>query len=466
MRPTQPEFMLNPNGKEMQGAIKLLEQVRHDLTMAPIAPVWSLEQTSAAIAAIDLSKPVGTLAALNETSRLMQNGDLLSAGSKCFGYFNPTAAGPAIFGDLLAAARNPQLAVLSHAPASVLIERRVIAFMCTQAGLAPGAGGHFTSGGSEANATSLQLALNQAHPSFDQQGVAAFSGRPLLYVSADSHLAWIKIARSAGLGTDAVQLVPALKGQMDTTALAARIIADRKAGDCPVMIAATMGTTNAGEIDPLLACAKLAGEHEIHFHVDAAWAGALIIDPSRRALVRGIEQADSITIDAHKWLSVPMGAGMILIKEPTKASASFGVATGYMPAGDGQDPYITTTQWSRRFIGIRLWMMLRAVGVTGYQKMFDRHFALAEALREKLPQAGWKIQNYSALPVILFTDDQFKLDSQQIADQLEARGRVWLGRVDYGGVSCLRACLTSYLTELADIDVLLAELDEVRQGLA
>lgn len=458
-------FSLSADGPEMAAALRLLVGFQQELKTGHIAPKWSLEETRRAIEQLDLSAPVGTEAALGETSHLMENGDLLSASARCFGYFNPTAAGPAILGDLLAAARNPQLAVISHAPASALIERRVLGFLCEQAGWPATSGGHFTSGGSEANATALQLALNRANADYGQLGIAAFDGPPVLYASADSHLAWIKIARSAGLGTDAVRLVPAEVGRMQIPELCSMIEMDAKAGRIAVMIAATAGTTNAGEIDPLSECAEIAAQFDVHFHVDAAWAGALILDPSRRSLLSGIDRADSLTIDAHKWMSAPMGAGIIMIRQPELAGQSYSVATGYMPAGDGQDPYITTNQWSRRFIGIRLWMMLRSIGIEGYQKLFDHHFAMAALLREKLTAAGWTLHNHTGLPVILFSDPGDNLDSQKIADRIEQRGKVWLGRVDFDGKSCLRACLTSYLTGPEDIDLLLAELSLVHEEL-
>lgn len=466
LSPLPAEFLLTSTDEAIALAVDQLAELSDELHTSAVAPQWTMDQSRLAIAAIDLSRPIGTNAALAETATLMKKGDLLSASANCFGYFNPTSAMPSILGDLLAAARNPQLAVVSHATASVLIERRLIAFMCAASGLPATAAGNFTTGGSEANATALQLALLAACPKFGTEGVTAFSGAPRMYASADSHLAWIKIARAAGIGTNAVRLVPVKDGKMNIVALRKMLKADHLAGHCPVMIAATAGTTNAGAIDPLGACADLTKQAGLHFHVDAAWAGALVLDDKRKALLAGIELADSITIDAHKWLSVPMGAGIILIRDPKLPASSFAVTTGYMPAGDGADPYITTSQWSRRFIGIRLWMMLRSVGVEGYRVMFDRHFLLAEILRRELPKFGWKIIGNSPLPVVLFAHESDKLDSQQVADCLEDRGKIWLGRVDYAGRSVLRACLTSYLTDTNGIELLLEELQQVQNQLS
>lgn len=441
-----------------------MDRIADDLTRHRIAPAGPLQIGRIVGQDTDFETGIGSLSSAQQLADLMRDGDLLSAHARCFGYFNPTPLDAAVLADLIVAARNPQLAVTSHAPASVAIERSVIAYMARRAGLPDGAGGHFTSGGSEANATAVQIALSRAEPGFGPEGVSAFSGPPRIYVSSDSHLAWIKIARAAGLGTSAVRLVPvSADGVMDVTALERCLSEDGSAGLVPVMIGATAGTTNAGMIDPLAMIAELAVREDLHLHVDAAWAGALVLDDHRRDLLAGIERADSITIDAHKWLSVPMGAGMILVRDPASLRAAFDVSTGYMPAGDGADPYVTTFQWSRRFIGARLWSALRAIGRQGYQAMFDREFALADRLRAGLRDKGWTVRNSSALPVILF-DDPDGRDSQAIADWLEADGQVWLGRVDFSGHSVLRACITSFLADEADIDILLKRLDAARSA--
>ena len=463
--PTLPKSF-TPAPQDFELTADLVRSAYQDVRDADIAPKWTLAETEAAIAAIDFDDPIGLKGAAKEALGLMQNGDLLSAGARCFGYFNPTSAWPGVVGDLLASARNSQLAVTSHGPASVSMERAVMKLALARLDM-DGGTGHFTSGGSEANETALLCALCRAEPNYIEDGISAFTGAPTLYVSADSHLAWIKIAKTTGLGSKAVRLVPTSgDGRMDALALKDMMAADKANGRQPFMIAATCGTTSAGMVDPLEECHAIAKAEDIHFHVDAAWAGALIFDDSRKSLLGRIDLADSVTIDAHKWLSTPMGAGMIMLREAQYAANVFSVQTSYMPDGDGADMYITTNQWSRRFIGLRLWMILRTMGLDGYRVMFDRHFALAAYMRKKLPENGWTIRNDSVLPVIVFDDGRNGLDSQIIADALEKRGKVWLGRVNFEGRSVLRACTTSFLSDYADVDLLITELGEVRKGLS
>lgn len=436
-----------------------------DLVSGPVAPRISIEESRARVAAIDLDRPVGLPQATREAAELMRDGDLSSASARCFGYFNPTAAWPGVIADALAAARNPQMCVVTHAPASVAMERRVVAWMLERLGFPQDATGNFTSGGSEANATALLVALVRANADFAEEGLSSFDGTPCFYASADSHLAWIKIARAAGLGRKAVRLVETSgDGRLDPEALREHIERDLLAGYNPFMLAATAGTTNAGEIDPLHECRAIADDYGIHLHVDAAWAGALVVDPKRRALLDGIELADSVTIDAHKWLSVPMGAGMVFVRDLAAVAQAFAVTTGYMPAGDGADAYLMSNQWSRRFIGLRLWMMLRATGAEAYGRMFDRQFELADYLRAELPRNGWRVRNHSVLPVVLFEDAQGGRSSRELASALEADGQTWLGCVDFEGRTLLRACVTSFLSSREDVDLLLERLAVVREG--
>src|SRR5262249_42746299 len=149
--------------------------------------------------------------------------------------------------------------------------------------------------------------------------------------------------------------------RMDLADLARQVQADRRDGWSPLMVVGTAGTTAAGAIDPLREIAWFCRSHGLWFHVDAAGGGAAILLPAMRAQLDGIDAADSITCDAHKWFSVPVGAGMFFCRHPKIVREAFRAKTAYMPAGSGEstsDPYVTSTQWSRRFIGLKLFLAL------------------------------------------------------------------------------------------------------------
>lgn len=389
--------------------------------------------------------------------------------SRYFGLFNPPALPAAIVGDLIAATVNPQLAVWGHAPAAAAIERKLLQLFGTRIGWAVDeVAGAFTSGGSEANHTALLAALARRYPDWATRGVAGLPARPAIYVSSQAHLAWIKLARAAGLGSEAVRLVPTADGLTLDGATLARFIADDGARD-PLLLVATAGTTAHGAIDDLHGIAAVARRHGAHLHVDAAWAGGALLADEGQALLQGIELADSVTIDPHKWLCVPMGAGMYLSRDWGALQAAFAVSTGYMPSASLQrhDAYIHSLQWSRRFIGLKLFMALTHVGVDGYARMIHRQLQLGCHLRDGLRARHWRVLNDTPLPLACFapTVDAARQDDAvtRIAAGVVESGQAWLSTVDLRGRLVLRACITSHETTREDVEVLLDVLDHARR---
>ena len=238
--------------------------------------------------------------------------------------------------------------------------------LARRAGLPGESAGHFTTAGSEANFTAL-LARRRAAPGFASEGVRTFSGPVAMYTSRECQPAWFKIAHQAGIGRDALKLIATdSRGEMDGDALAQALERDRSAGIVPVLISATAGTTGGGMVDPLARCADVARAHGLWYHVDAAWGGAALCSPRLRGALAGIELADSLTIDAHKWFATTMGCGMFITRYPAVLRETFRVATDFMPSTvSALDPYLNSAQWSRRFMGLKLFLSLAAAGWGG-----------------------------------------------------------------------------------------------------
>jgi aromatic-L-amino-acid/L-tryptophan decarboxylase len=383
-----------------------------------------------------------------------------------YGLFNGRAAFAAEVADRIAAAFNPQLSVWSHAPAAVDIERHTISAVAARLGYGPTAGGHFTSGGSEANYTGLLCALTRAIAGFDELGSRAFDGPPRVYASRDSHLAWLKIAHQAGIGRGAIRLIATDgRGRMDLRALRLAIETDLRAGDVPIMIAATAGTTNAGAVDPLRECRVIADEHGLWLHVDAAWGGGLIASPRVRGLLEGIERADSVTVDAHKWLAATMGTGMFLIRDATLLARVFRVAASYMPASDpGLDPYVNSVVWSRHFVGLRLFLTLATAGWDGLGRHVERCLELALRLESRLRASGWAIVNDAGMAVVCATPPAPSVSVDGIIAGLHAKGQHWCSRAMFEDQAVVRACITNSTTNEADVDALAAELNALARA--
>ena len=385
-----------------------------------------------------------------------------------FGLFNPTSALSGVVADLLVSAFNPQLAAWSHAPAACTVEEELIGFLGRRFGLPEPAGGFFTSGGAEANAGALHLALTHRFPEIAESGLRALAGSPTIYASAASHLAWLKIVHTTGLGRRALRLVPVdAGGRLRPDALRSMIEADRDAGAVPALIVATMGATATGAVDPAREISEIAAANHTHMHVDAAWAGALCLSDSSRSLLRGIETADSVTVDPHKWLSMPMGCGALVTRHVAALGSTYHATTSYMPdpVDSAADPYTHSPQWSRRFRGMGLLLALLTAGLDGYDRQLSEDVRLGNVLRDGLVRDGWVLANETALPVVCIVDPYAASSDahhRAIADAVVANGRAWVSTVSVGERTAIRACITSHRTTEADVGELVTCLRQAR----
>jgi glutamate/tyrosine decarboxylase-like PLP-dependent enzyme len=388
-----------------------------------------------------------------------------------FGLFNPTVSEAGIVADTLAALFNPQLATWSHAPAANELERFTLRYLARMLGLDPDATfANFTSGGLEANMSAVLVALAHRFPTCAEAGVRALDARPVIYLTGESHHSFLKIARMTGLGTNALCEVSTTPDfRFDVSVLRQRLRTDAAAGRCPFMIVGTAGTTGGGTIDPLVGLAEVAEESGTWFHVDAAWGGAAALVPRLRPVLDGIGRADSVTWDAHKWLSVPMGAGMFFCRHPDAVRRAFDVSTSYMPSSASAqtaDPYMTTVQWSRRAIGLKVFMSIAERGLEGISEQIDHQARMGDVLRSKLTKAGWMIVNETVLPLVCFTHADIRSGQRTTTEILEtiyARGNAWISDVVLGGQErVLRACITSFRTNEQDLDSLINELEFAR----
>ena len=425
-----------------------------------VVPTIDMEDLRTQLEGFDFESPAPLQDLLRWTMTQLEHGVVHMTNPRYFGLFNPAPSFPAQCGDRLSAAFNPQLATATTSPAAVAIEAHVIRAVARRVGFPSESTGHFTSGGSEANCTALVCALTAANERFATEGARGFSGAPVFYISRESHLAWIKIAHQAGIGRSAVrQVATDGHGRMDVRALARMIETDVAQAKVPVLIVATAGTTNAGMIDPLHECSEIARRYGLWLHVDAAWGGAVLASERLKGVLAGIEQARSVTIDAHKWLATTMGCGMFITRDPHILSTTFQVSTGFMPSNAAAvDPYVTTAQWSRRFLGVRLFLSLGAAGWCGYAQHVERAVALIERLREMLLLEGWRIANDSALAVLCVEPPPGAADVRAIVREVLASGRAWVAAAKYEGRDVIRICLTHGEATLDDVRELVAAL--------
>ena len=386
------------------------------------------------------------------------------------GLFNPSVTFASVVADALVATYNPQLANWRTAPAPNEIERFVLGWLGAKFGLPAETIATFTSGGMEANLSAVIVALTRAFPRYGTDGLGGLKKRPAIYLTEGSHHGFNKIAHVSGVGRSALRLVPTDEGQrMSAVELERRIAQDRDAGWEPLMVVATAGTTGTGAIDPLTEIAQICHEQGLWFHVDAAWGGAAILSPSLKGHLGGIEQADSVTCDAHKWFSVAMGAGMFFCRHRAAVAEAFRAEVSYMPGANAVgavesqsaegtfNPFTNSMQWSRRFIGLKLFMALAEVGERGYAERLDHQARMAELLRVSLQATGWRIVNATPLPLVCFTREG--VVPSALLEELRQRQVAWMSETEVKGEPVIRACITSFRTSASQIEWIVEQMN-------
>ncbi|MCP9495050.1 MAG: aminotransferase class V-fold PLP-dependent enzyme [Pyrinomonadaceae bacterium MAG19_C2-C3] len=440
-----------------------------------VAPKTNVAEIRSRLAPIDFEKPLAPLFALDFAVKNLTEFQVHTTHPRYFGLFNPAPTAMSIAADTLVAAFNPQLAAWSHSPFAAEVERHLIRAFAVRFGYDEAtADGTFCSGGAEANHTALVAALVHHFPMFESEGLRGLKKQPVFYVSPESHHSFIKAARFCGLGTNYVREIETDESfRMSLDNLTEQIKRDREGGFAPFFVVATAGTTNGGTIDNLTETADIAARENLWFHVDAAWGGAAVFVPELKTALDKIERADSITFDAHKWLSVPMGAGIFLTRHAEILSRACRVATDYMPRDAGSfgvtDSFVHSMQWSRRFIGLKVFLSLMVAGWEGYAEAIRHQTAMGEYLRRELEKNDWEIVNQTPLPVVCFRDRKF-LESNQgdylnaIAAELVSSGEAWISTTRMSGtVPVLRACITNYRTQEKDVKHLVAILCQARE---
>jgi glutamate/tyrosine decarboxylase-like PLP-dependent enzyme len=429
-----------------------------------VVPTIDMNRFRAELAAFDFERPQPLEQLVEWTSAQLEHGVVHMGHPRYFGLFNPAANFPAQCADRIAGAFNPQLASSGSSPVPVAIEAHVVRSLAQRAGLPAESAGHFTTAGSEANYTALLCALTRAEPRFGSEGVRAFAGPVAMYTSRECQPAWFKIVHQAGIGRDGLRLIDTdSRGEMRSDALRAALDSDRRAGIVPVMISATAGTTGGGMIDPLQECAAIAREQGLWYHVDAAWGGAVLCVPRLRPLLAGIELADSITLDAHKWLATTMGCGMYITRHPAVLSETFRVATDFMPSTvSALDPYLNSVQWSRRFMGLKLFLSLAAAGWEGYGTHIERARQVMALAARQLQARGWQVQNASEMAVLCVTPPAGYPPIREIVRRVLASQRAWVAATTFGGREVIRICATHGEISAQDIGILVETLEATR----
>ncbi len=402
-----------------------------------------------------------------------------------FGYVmsSPSAAG--IAADLIASAIDQNVTAWRSAPAATELELLVVDWLRRIVGLPAGAGGLLTSGGSMATFTALAAARSRHAPSETARGGMGLLGKRMmtLYVSTEGHMSIARAAHLLGLGTDSVRIVPADgRYRIDTEALDVAIRADKRLGHLPFCVAVSAGTVNTGAVDPLRRVARVARKHRLWMHVDAAYGGPLGLSDEHRHLLSGIREADSVTLDPHKWLYAPLDVGCILFKDPAAPLAAFparGEYAAVLAPGRGESFafFDRGPDLSRRFRALKVWMILKYHGAERIGRRIAEEVALASHLgdlleageeTELLAPVETSIVCFRYVPRVRRRKTGKELDdlNERILLALQRAGRIYLTNARLRGRFALRACLMNFRTTEADVRQVVDEVVALGRRLA
>ncbi len=386
------------------------------------------------------------------------------------GWVHGGGTGIGVLAELLAAGLNANLGGRDHA--AIEIERTVIGWAAEMVGMPAGSSGLLVTGSSLANLIAVLVARRAAAgPAVRGKGVG---GRGLVgYAGASAHGCLPRAFDMAGLGTDALRIVPTdAAHRMDPALLAQAVARDRAAGLTPFLVAATAGAVDTGAIDDLDAIAGFCAAERLWFHVDGAFAALACLSPAIRPRLAGIERADSLAFDFHKWAQVPYDAGCILVRDGALQAATFAQDLAYLAredrgvAGNAPWPCDLGPDLSRGFRALKVWMTLATYGADRLGEMVEECCAVARHLAARVEAApSLELLAPASLNIVCFRvaecdGDRDRFNAELVKD-LHESGIAVPSTTTIGGKRAIRAAIVNHRTTIADIDRMLEAILEL-----
>jgi aromatic-L-amino-acid/L-tryptophan decarboxylase len=387
------------------------------------------------------------------------------------GLITPSPSPIGIIADFICSALNQNIGAYTVGPAAVAMERRTVRWLTDLVGYGENAGGNLTSGGMMANFIGLKLARDSVSGDrIQQEGVQQ---RWAVYASEERHVSVDKAVDAVGLGREALRALPtdsAFRVRLD--ALEAAIAEDRKRGVRPMCIVGMFGTTNTGAIDPVRELRKIADREGMWLHADAAYGGGMLLSHAWPMGNQGLELADSVTIDPHKWFYAPLDAGAILVKDDRRLTASFGIKPAYLTdefdrANERYQYYLHGFEQSRRFRGLKVWMSFKRYGASQIGEWIDNNVRQAKHLYSLVAEhPDFEPACEPPLSAICIRYRGADLDQAQsrelhteVARRIEQSGKFWFSTTELKGKMYFRISPVNFRTRTEHMDQLLASLE-------
>src|SRR5689334_16222946 len=383
-----------------------------------------------------------------------------------FGYVASPSTPVGAYADLIASALNANITCWRSGPAGTEVERLVVRWLGSLIGYDDRAHGLLTSGGSMANMIALLIASRQ-RLNVSRQGFWN-AGPPLtVYASEEVHMSVAKAADILGIGRDQVRVVACEQQRMRVDSLRETIEADLREGLRPFCVVGSAGTVNTGVVDPLAEIARVADEFQLWFHVDGAYGAPGVLDERKKHLFAGLERADSVSLDPHKWLYVPVDAGCLLFRDAAAAKAAFSTEEADYIKTHGYADEEAFAFWdygvelSRRFRALKVWMTLQYYGTRRIAEAISEDISLAAYLGELVSEAEdfellapveLSICCFRYVPQAGMSEDELNELNEQVMAAVQKGGRAYVSNATVNGRFALRACITNFRTTKADIE--------------
>ncbi len=393
-----------------------------------------------------------------------------------WGWIVGTGTAMGAFAELLAAGINSPSGAFAYNSANY-VEYQVLNWFKTMLDFPPEASGLLTSGCSASNLIGLAVARNtKAGYDLRKEGVQAAQKEMVLYASAEAHSSLLKAVELLGLGSNALRRVPVNQSlQMDLHALKRAIKIDREWGYLPFCVVGAAGTTNTGAIDDLNALADICLQEDLWYHVDGAFGAWAAIAPRSKHLVSGMERADSLAFDLHKWMYLPYAIGCVLVRSEADHRGAFSLTPTYLAHGEGKRgftgidvPWISDYgfELSRAFPALKAWMTIKEAGVTKYGRIIQQNIDQAHYLANLVEsEPNLELALPVSLNVVCFRYTSPGLDSaflddlnKQIEIELQEQGIAVPSTVVINGHNYLHIAITNHRSRREDFDVLVREV--------
>jgi aromatic-L-amino-acid decarboxylase len=435
----------------------------------PVVPRIQPGDVARELPAAPPAQPEAMDAILDDYERLIEPNTTHWNHPGFLAYFGITGSGPGIVGEALAASLNVNAMLWRTGPAQTELEGRVCDWLRQMMDLPEGFHGHLNDTASTSSLVALAAARHSL-PGLDVR-VRGLAGRPdapplVVYASDQAHSSIDKAAIVLGLGQENVRRIESdAEYRMSVPALAEAIAADRAAGRLPMAVVATVGSTSTTSIDPVEEIADLCARERIWLHVDAAYAGSAAICPELRERMRGIERADSLVTNPHKWLFTPVGCSVLYVRNLALLREAFSLIPEYLRT---DEPGATNLmdlgfQLGRPFRSLKLWMVIRAYGVEGMRERIREHCALARDLAARIAaEPGFELSAPVPFSTVCFRvlpageADPSQIDglNQRLLAQVNAAGPFFLSSTVLRGRTTLRVAIGNIKTTGVHIDAL------------